>query len=113
MRNQKCFTEESLKFQERMLVQSGVGPSTAWPPGIVKCLNDPTIKSDRSAEAARNESETVIYDVVGRVLESTGTKAKDVDILVINCSLFCPTPSLCSMVYILYSIYYVIYILYI
>ena len=32
------------------------------------------------------------------MLASTGVSAKDINILVINCSLFSPTPSLCSMV---------------
>lgn len=32
------------------------------------------------------------------MLRSTKTKPKNIDILVINCSLFSPTPSLCSMV---------------
>jgi len=96
MKNQGCFTNESLEFLERMLKQSGVGPKTAWPPGILKCLNGD--KSDRSAEAARAEFEEVAYDAVRRLLKKTKTKAKDIDILVINCSLFSPTPSLCSMI---------------
>jgi 3-ketoacyl-CoA synthase len=33
MKLQRCFTDESLKFLDRMLSQSGVGPATAWPPG--------------------------------------------------------------------------------
>ena len=33
MRAQNCFTEDSIQFLDRMLQQSGVGPSTAWPPG--------------------------------------------------------------------------------
>jgi 3-ketoacyl-CoA synthase len=49
-------------------------------------------------EAARKESEVVIFDCVRRLLKRTGVKARDIDILVINCSLFSPTPSLCSMV---------------
>lgn len=32
------------------------------------------------------------------VLTKTGVKPKDIDILIINCSLFSPTPSLCAMV---------------
>lgn len=96
MKNQGCFTNESLEFLERMLKQSGVGPKTAWPPGILKCLDGD--KSDRSAEAARAEFEEVAYDAVRRLLKKTKTKAKDIDILVINCSLFSPTPSLCSMI---------------
>ena len=39
MRNQGCFTEESLDFTSRMLIQSGCGPSTAWPPGTVLLLS--------------------------------------------------------------------------
>jgi 3-oxoacyl-[acyl-carrier-protein] synthase III len=42
--------------------------------------------------------QTVIFDSVARVLAQTGTKAKTIDILVVNCSLFSPTPSLASMV---------------
>jgi len=96
MKAQGCFTEDSLAFLERMLSQSGCGPSTAWPPGTVQCLRG--LPADTSAEAARLESETVIFDCVRQVLASTGVSAKDINILVINCSLFSPTPSLCSMV---------------
>jgi 3-ketoacyl-CoA synthase len=97
MRNQECFSEESIEFLARMLKHSGCGPSTAWPPGIIRCLEKGR-KSDRSAESARREAETVIYDVVRNLLKKTKTHPKDIDILVINCSLFSPTPSLCSMV---------------
>jgi hypothetical protein len=55
MRAQGCFTEESLDFLARMLKQSGCGPATAWPPGTVQCLQG--LPADRSAEAARKESE--------------------------------------------------------
>lgn len=40
----------------------------------------------------------MIFDVVRKLLAQTKTKARDIDILIINCSLFSPTPSLCSMV---------------
>lgn len=97
MRNQNCFTEESITFLARMLQHSGCGPSTAWPPGILKCMEKDQ-DSDRTAEAARKESEIVIYDVVRELLKKTKTHPKDIDVLIINCSLFSPTPSLCSMV---------------
>lgn len=57
MRFQGCFTEESLEFMGRMLKQSGVGPSTAWPPGIVRCLEG--IPADRSVEGSRKEAEVI------------------------------------------------------
>ena len=49
-------------------------------------------------EEAREESRIVMADCVRNVLASTGIKAKEVDILVVNCSLFSPTPSLCAMI---------------
>lgn len=57
MRLQNCFTEDSLAFLGRMLSQSGCGPKTAWPPGILRCLEG--LPADQSAEAARKESEVI------------------------------------------------------
>lgn len=39
-----------------------------------------------------------MFDSVRKVLAQTNTNPKDINILVVNCSLFSPTPSLCSMV---------------
>ena len=96
LRRQNCFSEDAILFQERMLKQSGCGPKTAWPPGILQSMDGKI--ADRSIEASRKESEIVMYDYVRKVLEKTKTNPKDIDILVVNCSLFAPTPSLCSMI---------------
>eukprot|EP00522_Entomoneis_paludosa_P016280 CAMPEP_0172441634 /NCGR_PEP_ID=MMETSP1065-20121228/2145_1 /TAXON_ID=265537 /ORGANISM="Amphiprora paludosa, Strain CCMP125" /LENGTH=550 /DNA_ID=CAMNT_0013191091 /DNA_START=146 /DNA_END=1798 /DNA_ORIENTATION=+ len=96
MRRQKCFTEDSLEFLRKILERSGTGQATAWPPGIVQCLEDKP--SDRSIEASRAEAETVIFDVVEQALKKANVNPKEIDHLIINCSLFSPTPSLCAMV---------------
>lgn len=98
MRRQKCFSDSSIQFMERILERSGTGQATAWPPGIVKCLDDPNVLSDRSIAASRKEAETVIFDVVEKALQQSKVHPRDIDILIINCSLFSPTPSLCAMV---------------
>ncbi|CAM9485928.1 unnamed protein product [Heterosigma akashiwo] len=98
MRAQRCFSDDSLKFMERILARSATGQATAWPPGIIRSLKDPSKVADRSVEAARAESETVIFGAVEEVLRKTKCDPKKIDFLVINCSLFSPTPSLCSMV---------------
>lgn len=54
--------------------------------------------ADETEEGAREEAEAVIYGAVQEVLDKTGVQPKEVDILIINCSLFSPTPSLCAMV---------------
>lgn len=96
MRRQECFSEESLSFMKRILARSGTGQATAWPPGIVQCLQGkPT---DNSIEGSRKEAETVVTDIVEKALKKAKIHPKEVDILVVNCSLFSPTPSLCAMV---------------
>lgn len=98
MRRQRCFTEESISFLKRILEKSGTGQRTAWPPGITQCLKNESKTADQSVEAARKESGTVICDVVQRCLQRTRTLPTEVDILIVNCSLFSPTPSLCAMI---------------
>jgi predicted naringenin-chalcone synthase len=98
MRRQKCFTEESLSFLRRILERSGTGQATAWPPGIVRCLqndeNGQPLKADRSIEGSRKEAETIIFDVVEQALRKANVKPREIDVLVINCSLFSPTPAM-------------------
>jgi 3-ketoacyl-CoA synthase len=52
----------------------------------------------RTMMEAREEAGMVLFQVVGEALARTGLKPKDIDILVVNCSLFNPTPSLSAMV---------------
>mmetsp|Transcript_9321 Transcript_9321/g.25771 ORF Transcript_9321/g.25771 Transcript_9321/m.25771 type:complete len:563 (-) Transcript_9321:294-1982(-) len=98
MRRQNCFTEDSLGFLKKILERSGTGQATAWPPGIVQCLESQDKPADRSIEASRSEAETIIFDVVEQALKKSNVKPREVDFLIINCSLFSPTPSLCAMV---------------
>jgi predicted naringenin-chalcone synthase len=98
IRRQKCFNDVSLDFMARILERSGTGQATAWPPGITQCLAGPDIPADRSMTATRKESETVIFDVVDRALKKANVQPREIDVLIINCSLFSPTPSLCAMV---------------
>jgi 3-ketoacyl-CoA synthase len=96
MKFQNVFTEDSIQFMERLLERSGTGQSTAWPPGIVQCLHGE--KADFSIKASRKEAEIIIFDVVENALRQANVSPKEIDVLVINCSLFSPTPSLCAMV---------------
>jgi len=96
MRAQNCFSEGSIDFMRRILARSGTGQATAWPPAIVQCLHG--TPADRSVEGSRKEAEVVICTIVEEALRKAGVSPKEIDILIINCSLFSPTPSLCAMV---------------
>lgn len=83
---------KSVEFQMRILERSGLGEETCLPPAIHYIPPNPTM------EAARSEAQMVIFTSVDELLNKTGVKPKDIDILVVNCSLFSPTPSLSAMV---------------
>ncbi|KAJ7954809.1 3-ketoacyl-CoA synthase [Quillaja saponaria] len=86
------FTEENLAFQQKILERSGLGQKTYLPEAILRVPPNPCM------EEARKEAEAVMFGAIDELLEKTGVKAKDIGILVVNCSLFNPTPSLSAMI---------------
>lgn len=87
-----CFTDDGMDFQVRMLNKSGLSPEAMFPNGLQRDPPEPTMAW------AREEAEMVLFSVVGALLDKTGIKPRDIDILVVNCSLFNPTPSLSAMI---------------
>lgn len=83
---------KSVEFQMRILERSGLGEETSLPPAIHYIPPKPNM------EAARSEAELVIFSALDSLFNRTGLKPKDIDILIVNCSLFSPTPSLSAMV---------------
>ncbi|CAL4889292.1 unnamed protein product [Urochloa decumbens] len=86
------FTDASLEFQRKILERSGLGEETYLPPAVTRVPPDP------SMAAARDEAREVMFGAVDEVLAKTGVNPKDIGVLVVNCSLFNPTPSLSAMV---------------
>lgn len=57
--------------------------------------------------ACRQEARAVIFGCIDDLIQKTGLNMRKVDFLVINCSLFSPTPSLCAMVATHYKVMYI------
>jgi 3-ketoacyl-CoA synthase len=85
------FTDESVAFQTRMLERAGVGDATHFPASIL------AVPVDMSLRAAREESEAVVFGVVDDLLRTTAVRAADVGVVIVNSSLFSPTPSFTSL----------------
>lgn len=86
------FSDENLSFQKKILERSGLGQNTYLPEAVLRVPPNPCMAE------ARKEAEAVMFGAIDELLEKTGVKAKDIGILVVNCSLFNPTPSLSAMI---------------
>lgn len=86
------FDESSLEFQKRILESSGIGNETYVPKSIMSSENTATMKEGRA------EASTVMFGALDELFEKTKIRPKDVGILVVNCSIFNPTPSLSAMI---------------
>ncbi|VVA31530.1 PREDICTED: 3-ketoacyl-CoA synthase [Prunus dulcis] len=86
------FDESSLEFQRKILERSGLGGETYVPEAMHYLPPRP------SMAAAREEAEQVIFGALDNLFANTNVKPKDIGILVVNCSLFNPTPSLSAMI---------------
>ncbi|KAF6176864.1 hypothetical protein GIB67_026551 [Kingdonia uniflora] len=86
------FDEASLDFQGRIVQSSGIGDETYVPKAIMLPENCATMKEGRA------EASEVIFGALDELFEKCRIRPKDVGILVVNCSLFNPTPSLSAMI---------------
>eukprot|EP00246_Nothoceros_aenigmaticus_P003656 TRINITY_DN14832_c0_g1_i2.p1 TRINITY_DN14832_c0_g1~~TRINITY_DN14832_c0_g1_i2.p1 ORF type:complete len:523 (+),score=73.38 TRINITY_DN14832_c0_g1_i2:421-1989(+) len=86
------FTDDNLDFQRKILERSGLGQDTYLPQAVIRVPPNPCIQE------ARLEAEQVMFGALDELFEKTGVKPKEIGILVVNCSLFNPTPSLSAMI---------------
>ncbi|KAL6615268.1 hypothetical protein ACP70R_037538 [Stipagrostis hirtigluma subsp. patula] len=85
--------EESVSFALRLLERSGLGDDTCVPDAYHY------MPPDRSLQASREESEQVVFSAIDDVFaRTTAVKAADIDVLIVNCSIFAPTPVISDMV---------------
>ncbi|KAI7737019.1 hypothetical protein M8C21_016201 [Ambrosia artemisiifolia] len=86
------FDEKSLQFQKKILESSGIGDETYVPRSISSPDNTTTMKEGRA------EASMVIFGALDELFNKTRLRPKDVGVLVVNCSIFNPTPSLSAMI---------------
>ncbi|KAK9192720.1 hypothetical protein WN944_003413 [Citrus x changshan-huyou] len=87
------FSDETLAFKKKILERSGIGNMTYGPKSL---MENPA--ENGNMEEARKETEGVIIGAVDELLAKTGVKPKAIGILVVNSSLFNPTPSLSAFI---------------
>jgi len=86
------FDDRGIQFVERTLHRSGIGDETSLPLAVRY------IPPSSSLDDARAEAELVIFSAIDDLLAKTGIAPSTIDILVVNCSVFLPVPSLGDMI---------------
>ncbi|TKW14785.1 hypothetical protein SEVIR_5G190000v4 [Setaria viridis] len=84
--------EEDFAWGRRLLLRSGIGEETCVPYAYHY------VPPDRSVEASRDEAELVIFSAVDNVFARTAVEPGEIDVVVVNCSIFTPTPVFADMV---------------
>lgn len=92
------FDGESVTFMSKILTSSGQSEETYLPPA----LHYIPPKTDQ--QEAIKEVQMVLFPIMDDLLSKTKLSSRDIDILIVNCSGFCPSPSLCSIIINKYSI---------
>ncbi|KAK9146960.1 hypothetical protein Sjap_006863 [Stephania japonica] len=88
----EAFDEKSLQFQIKMLEKSGYGQQTCIPPSLTQ------LPIKKKYPFSVEEAETVIFSIVEDLFRKNKINPRSIDILITNCSMFCPTPSLSAMI---------------
>jgi len=88
----ECFDNESMTFMEKVLRSSGQSEETYLPPSL-HCTPPKTHNIESIKEA-----HMVLFPIMDDLFAKTNILPFDIDILILNCSGFCPSPSLTSIV---------------
>ncbi|QCD76942.1 chalcone synthase [Vigna unguiculata] len=86
------FDKERVDFEIKVLERSGIGVDACMPESVHQ------LPPDDSMKPAQAEVELVLFKVVKDLLSKHKVNPKSIDIIVSNCSLFCPTPSIASTI---------------
>lgn len=89
----ELFSTEDIDFQEKIAYRTGLGDDTAVCPAIQSGE-----ASKLGIEAARFEFGATCFTTIQDLLNKTGIRPKDIDIVITNSSLFNPTPSLSAAI---------------
>ncbi|KAL3573447.1 hypothetical protein D5086_024060 [Populus alba] len=85
------FDSKTIEFQTKISERSGMGNETYLPTGVHQFPCDPSLSS------TIEEVEMVLFKLVQDLFTKHRIDPKSVDIIITNCSLVCPTPSLATM----------------
>ncbi|KAG6489859.1 hypothetical protein ZIOFF_051140 [Zingiber officinale] len=94
------YDEETIAFQLKVLARSGLGDEAYIPPTLHQVPPCPSMAAARE----REEKQQVVFSALDSLFARTALDPCDVNVHVVNCSRFNPTPSISSMIVNHYSL---------
>eukprot|EP00884_Botryococcus_braunii_P006528 jgi/Botrbrau1/15877/Bobra.40_1s0061.1 len=94
IKSKGVFTAENVDFQEKILERSGLGDDTGLTDGIL-AMKDGATRT--TLKDAMDETEMIIFDVVENLLRNNNVDPQEIDVVIVSCSCFAPTPSMAAM----------------
>eukprot|EP00879_Flechtneria_rotunda_P009498 GHRR01009942.1.p1 GENE.GHRR01009942.1~~GHRR01009942.1.p1 ORF type:complete len:363 (+),score=101.85 GHRR01009942.1:842-1930(+) len=95
-RQWKLYMPETERLATKVLEKSGLSPNATYlPPAVHPCHTMEPLPCHGEAHC---EAEMVMIGAVRELLDKTGTKPEDIDILITCASIWCATPSQAAMV---------------
>ncbi|XP_010534309.1 PREDICTED: 3-ketoacyl-CoA synthase 19-like [Tarenaya hassleriana] len=89
----KNLSLEDYRFLLRTMVSSGIGEETYGPSNVLEGREECPALLD-----AYSEMDEIVFDTLDSLFVKTGVSPSEIDVLVVNVSLFSPAPSLASRV---------------
>ncbi|KAJ7233295.1 hypothetical protein O6H91_16G028600 [Diphasiastrum complanatum] len=93
-RQSGVYNDVSLSFQKKVLMRSGLGDETYVPSFVF----DQEQSTEPGMKHARLEVEEVMFGALDELFRKTNVSPTEIEILIVNCSVFNPTPSHSAMV---------------
>ncbi|GLC40215.1 3-ketoacyl-CoA synthase 11 [Pleodorina starrii] len=95
-RDWNMYSEEMKEFLWKVLLKSGLSAETTYlPPAVHPCH---VAQPQTDIPAALAEARQVLTGAADELFQRTGVSPRDIDIVITSNSIFCPTPSLASMI---------------
>ncbi|CAO2836736.1 unnamed protein product [Amaranthus hypochondriacus] len=92
LRGEHTKTSDTHEFEKKVTLRSGMGNETYAPVGM------DFIPSEGCLKRATDEGQLVLFTIVENLLTKHKINPKNIDILVTNCGINCPVPSVASVV---------------
>ncbi|XP_076914751.1 3-ketoacyl-CoA synthase 13-like [Bidens hawaiensis] len=92
LRDGRFTTPEPVTFMQNIYSKSGLGNDTYGPPFMFEENQTPSLKS------ALQEAEEGIFSAVNSLLAKTKISSEEIDVVIVTCGSFSPSPSISSLI---------------